>query len=76
MDLTHAAHARMQGAAACGKGPLCGASVFLRIAVRVDPRAASIASASFRPHSRSASAWATAAEGEIKSSPAMRASAL
>jgi hypothetical protein len=76
MDLAHAAHARMQGAAACGKGPLCGASVFLRIAVRVDPRAASIASASFRPHSRSASAWATAAEGEIKSSPAMRTSAL
>ncbi len=74
MDLTHAAHACMQGAAVCGKGPLRGASVFLRIAIRVDPWAASIASASFRPHSRSA--WATTAENEIKSSPAMRASAL
>jgi len=74
MDLVHVAHTRMQGAAVCGKGPLRSASVFLCIAVHVDPRAASIASASFRPHSRSA--WATTAENEIKSSPAMRASAL
>jgi len=66
----------MQGAAMCGKGPLHGVSVFLRIAIRVDPWAASIASASFCPHSRSASAWATAAKGEIKSSPAMRTSTL
>ena len=69
MDLVHAAHAYMQGTTMCGKGPLHSASVFLCIAIRVNPWAASIASTSFHPHSHSASVWATAAKGKIKSSP-------
>src|SRR6266851_5365485 len=45
MDLAHEAQAHMQGAAARGEELLRGASVFLRDAVRVDPQAASTASA-------------------------------
>jgi len=59
-----------------GEGPLHGVSVFLHITICVDPQATSIASASFCPHSCSASAWAATAEGKIIFSPTMCTSAL
>jgi hypothetical protein len=76
MDFVHVAQAHMQGAAACSKEILCSASMSICDAMHViplDPQAASTASASSRPHSYAASALATAAVGEIKSSPAMQA---